>query len=229
MNASQHHVRYERKLLPGDRPLPEVLGFIRRHPAAFREVFPARWVNNLYLDSPALADYHNHVNGLPVRSKSRIRWYGPLHGAIESPRFERKFKQGTVSGKQTHPLPPLALNGGIDDRTLRRMLNGAASKNPLQHCLDPRQPSLVNRYRRHYFESADGVVRLTVDSDLGFFAPDHTTASAEILAPRDCRVVIELKYAPEAASRAAEIAGHFPWRMARCSKYVLGIEATHGA
>ncbi|MCP5520842.1 MAG: polyphosphate polymerase domain-containing protein [Verrucomicrobiales bacterium] len=220
-------MRYERKLLPGDRPLPEVLGIIRRHPAGFREVYPARWVNNLYLDSPALGDYHDHVTGLPERSKCRIRWYGSLHGSVEAPRFEWKFKQGAVSGKRAHPLPPLELNGGIDDSMLRRMINGAAAKNPLQDRLDARQPSLVNRYRRHYFESADGAIRLTVDSDLGFFSPDRTADSAMIPAPRDSRVVIELKYHPEAAGRAAKIASEFPWRLARCSKYVLGIEATH--
>jgi len=167
-------MRYERKLLPGDRPLPAVLGIIRRHPAGFREVYPARWVNNLYLDSPALGDYHDHVTGLPERSKCRVRWYGSLHGSVEAPRFEWKFKQGAVSGKRAHPLPALELNGGIDDSMLRRMINGAAAKNPLQDRLDARQPSLVNRYRRHYFESADGAIRLTVDSDLVDFDLEGT-------------------------------------------------------
>ncbi|MCP5519109.1 MAG: polyphosphate polymerase domain-containing protein [Verrucomicrobiales bacterium] len=252
MNPAPDNFRYERKLLPVGRSLPEVLALIQRHPAGFREVYQPRWVNNLYLDSPALDDYHEHVNGLPVRSKSRIRWYGPLRGPIRAPRLERKFKQGSVGRKRTHALPPLALNGGIDEHGLRAMLTspaaaegeadraasdpcGLASGTPprpddaARLTIDHRRPSLLNRYRRHYFLSGDGHVRLTVDSELEFLPPNNTARSAVCPPPSECGVVVELKYAPEHAGEAAAIASHLPFRMARCSKYVLGIEALHRA
>jgi hypothetical protein len=97
--------------------------------------------------------------------------------------------------------------------------------NPLRRCLDYRQPSLINRYHRHYFLSAEGSVRLTVDSELAFFAPEHTATALASRPPAECSVVIELKYAPADAAGAADIASRFPCRIARCSKYVLGIEA----
>ncbi|HEY5910251.1 MAG TPA: VTC domain-containing protein [Verrucomicrobiae bacterium] len=111
MNASLPNARYERKFtLPGV-PLEQALILVRRHPAAFREAYPERTVNNLYLDSPALSDYHDHVNGAPNRLKTRVRWYGDRNGSILNPMLERKLKRGLLSGKVTHPLPSFILNG----------------------------------------------------------------------------------------------------------------------
>lgn len=229
VNPANDQLRYERKLLPAGRDLPEVLAWIRFHPAGFREVYPPRWVNNLYLDSPGLTDYHDHVSGLPNRSKSRIRWYGPFQGSIQRPVFERKFRRGVLGGKRAHPLPPLELNGDLDEHRLRRMLGGVGPDDPVRPCLDLCRPTLVNRYHRRYFLSADEDIRLTVDTELAFFAPEHTAAWLVTRPAREHAVVIEIKYAPAQADRAAEIAGLFPCRIARCSKYVLGIEAIHCA
>jgi SPX domain protein involved in polyphosphate accumulation len=229
VNSATDDFRYERKLLPAGYAQPEVSALIRQHPSGFCEAYPPRWVNNLYLDSPGLGDYNEHVTGLAQRSKSRIRWYGDLRGSISQPVFERKFKQGSVSGKSAHAMPPLALNGSMDEQKLRAMLSELGMENPVWRCLDQRQPSLINRYHRHYYLSGDGRVRLTVDSDLAFYAPDHTTAALASRPPADCAVVIELKYAPSDSDCAADIASWFPCRIARCSKYVLGIEAIRRA
>jgi hypothetical protein len=228
VNPTHDHLRHERKLLPVGHALPEVLALVRRHPAGFREVYPPRWVNNLYLDSPGLGDYHDHVTGLPERSKSRIRWYGALHGPIAKPVFERKRKLGALSGKRTHAAPPLALNGGLDEHKLRAMLGDLGDldrQDPLRRCLDVRQPSLINRYHRHYFLSAEAAVRLTVDSEFAFFMPEHTAVPMFGRSPSECTVVVEIKYAPEHDTFAADVSRWFPCRVGRCSKYVLGIEA----
>jgi hypothetical protein len=225
VNSATDDLRHERKLLPAGYALPEVLSLIRQHPSGFHEVYPPRWVNNLYLDSHGLDDYHDHVTGLAERSKSRIRWYGALRGSIPKPVFERKRKQGTVSWKRTHAVSPLTLNGGLDEHKLRAMLSDLGMENPLWRCLDLRHPSLINRYHRHYYLNGDGRVRLTVDSGLAFYAPDHTAAVLAIRPPAEYAVVIELKYAPTDSDCAADIASWFPCRVVRCSKYVLGIEA----
>lgn len=225
MNLATDDFRHERKLRPAGYTLPEVLALIRQHPSGFQEAYPPRWVNNVYLDSHGLDDYHNHVTGLAERSKSRIRWYGDLRGSIPKPVFEQKSKRGTVSGKRSHAVPPMALNGGLDEHQLRAMLSDLSIENPLWRCLEHRHPSLINRYHRHYYLSGDGRVRLTVDSDLAFYAPDHTATPLASQAPEEYAVVIELKHAPTDSDCAADIASWFPCRVVRCSKYVLGIEA----
>ncbi len=226
MNLATDDFRHERKLLPVGCAHPVVLDLIRRHPAGFREAYAPRWVNNLYLDSPRLEDYHDHVTGLAERCKSRIRWYGDLRGAIATPVFERKCKKGTLNRKLTSAVPPLTLGTGLNESGLRAVMGEVGLGNSLSRCLEGRQPSLINRYHRHYYLSGDGRVRLTVDSHLSFYTPERVDAMLASSAPPDYEVVIELKYAPNDSDSAAEIANGFPCRIARCSKYVLGIEAT---
>lgn len=66
--------RYERKFTVQGLALSEILALVRRHPAAFREAYPPRMVNNVYFDTPGLNNYYDHVNGAPNRIKTRVRW-----------------------------------------------------------------------------------------------------------------------------------------------------------
>jgi hypothetical protein len=70
--------RYERQFVARAQTLTEVLALVHRHPAAFREVYPARAVNNIYLDSASLGDYIDHVHGAARRVKTRLRWAGHI-------------------------------------------------------------------------------------------------------------------------------------------------------
>jgi len=91
-------------------------------------------------------------------------------------------------------------------------------------------PTLVNRYQRRYYVSADGSFRLTVDWDLQFsgFARFAADGSFSAAGPS---VILELKYAPRHADLAADaVSNALPFRLARCSKYVLGVQRiTSGA
>lgn len=217
--------RYERKFIARGISLAEVLAMVRRHPAHFREVYPPRAINNLYLDSPGLKDYHDHVCGAANRLKTRIRWYGPLHGRVLQPTLEQKLKRGQVSRKLSRSLPPLHVNGGLPRTALEAALDSAGLPDRLRAGLRQLEPALVNRYQRRYYESADHRLRLTVDSDLEFLAPSRAANTVwQPVAGRPHDVILELKYAPDHADAAAAVTNHLPFRMERCSKYVLGIE-----
>jgi hypothetical protein len=218
------HFRYERKFLAPKHSLASALAVVRRHPALFRETYPARRVNSLYLDSPARTDYFEHVNGVPNRVKTRIRWYGQLTGPIERPTLERKIKRGSVSGKAAGPLPALPLNGGIAPADLAAALDQAGLPAHLRWTLRLLEPAAVVSYHRHYFQSADGGFRLTVDSQLQFWGL-HPGSGAMMPVPTTATpVIIELKFEPSQANHAASVTNALPVRLARCSKYVLGIE-----
>ncbi len=224
MNAPLPRPRYERKFVATGLSLAETLALIRRHPALFRIAYPARQVNNLYLDSPAMRDYLDHVYGAAHRLKTRIRWYGREHGHIPRPVLERKLKSGHVGGKETYPLPAITLDGAVPIETLDAAIDGAVLPQLLRASLRHRQPVLINRYERHYFLSADGRFRLTVDTDLLFLGVRPSTGCIAALPVGDPSPVIELKYGPEHAPAAATIANAVPFRMVRFSKYVLGVE-----
>lgn len=224
MNESAATLRFERKFVPPELGLEDILARLRCHPALFREVYPPRAINNLYWDSPELRNYHEHVQGCAHRLKLRLRWYGPLRGEVTRPVFECKFKRGQVSGKLARPLPGFAHNGSLPHARLRAALETADLPGLLRERLHGARPVLVNRYRRRYFASADGRLRLTLDTDLEFFDarhPDGLLAPVAVLAPR---FILELKYPPEHAEAAAAAASELPFRLVRCSKYVLGVE-----
>jgi hypothetical protein len=218
------NLRFERKFVATETSPAEVLARLRHHPSLFRTAFPPRWINNLYFDSPDLRHFHEHVNGAANRVKTRIRWYGPLRGPIPRPVLERKLKRGLVSGKGSYPLPPFALNGHLPRTEITNALATATLPDELRWHLQGLQPSLVNRYHRHYFVSANRHLRLTVDTQLEFFDARSATGALMRLNAHTPRVILELKYAPEHADEASAAANALPFRVVRCSKYVLGVE-----
>jgi hypothetical protein len=219
-------LRYERKFLAHGNSLAQVLATVRRHPALFREVYPPRAVNNLYLDSAELGDYADHVAGVANRAKTRIRWYGELAGPIAKPTLERKLRRGQVGAKLSHGLPALCLGVGSPFADLDLAAAWDTLPAALRAVVLTLRPALVNRYQRRYLLSADGRFRLTVDWDLRFLAPQWAPDRVRPVALREPAVVLELKYASAEAEQASRISGALPFRVARCSKYVLGIQAT---
>ena len=218
------NLRYEKKFIAEGFTLAEVLARVKRHPSVFREVYPSRIVNNIYLDSPTRRDYHDHVNGTANRTKTRVRWYGPRLDAADRPRLERKLKRGMVSGKEAYALPRFSFNGGC----LRAQLGPAfdASQVPpiLRSALRHEEPALFNRYERHYFQSCDGKFRLTVDWGLQFAGVACELRQAIDLSPPARTLILELKFGPEVAEEVDAITNALPFRVARFSKYVAGTE-----
>ncbi|MCO5052214.1 MAG: polyphosphate polymerase domain-containing protein [Verrucomicrobiae bacterium] len=219
MTTSIPGLRHELKFVATGMGLSEVLTFVKRHPSAFVETYPHRVVNNLYIDSPDCGDYFDHVNGVANRSKTRIRWYGGPVGVIKHPTLERKLKRGAVSGKASHRLPEFNMSVESIKTPIKKAIRDAQLPDLLRLALQCREPSLYNRYRRHYFVSADRRFRLTVDSDLNFagvqprFFPLPVTAT----------VIIELKFTPENIEAAALVTNAMPFRITRFSKYVAGL------
>jgi hypothetical protein len=224
MDSLLPNLRYERKFLAPGLTLAEMLAIIRRHPAMFREAYPARVVNNVYLDSPSRRDYFEHIHGAADRVKTRVRWYGPLSGDIAAPALERKIKRGLVSGKSVWRMPALHVNGGFARRELETALDQAGMPGALRSALRHTEPALVNRYRRHYFQSGDARFRLTLDTDLQFFGLRGGAGALTQCPTRTDGVIVELKYSPAQAEHAARVTNALPLRLARCSKYVIGIE-----
>jgi len=224
METAPPNLRYERKFVTDGFSPAEVLARIRRHPCAFREVYPPRVVNNIYLDSPSRRDYHDHINGVANRTKTRVRWYGPQFESAERPTLERKLKKGMVSGKTGHPLPKLSINGGCVRSLLTRNFETADFPPAIRLALQHMEPALFNRYRRHYFLSGDGRFRLTVDNDLQFAGVQPNGRPTPFCGHAPAVVIIELKFGPELAESAGLLTNIFPFRLNRFSKYVAGIQ-----
>jgi hypothetical protein len=222
MGSEPANLRYERKFLPDGLSRAEVLACIRMHSALFREAYPERTVNNLYLDTPNRRHYFDHINGAACREKVRVRWYGAFQGRVERPRLEFKYRRGLLGGKTTHALPAFTVNGGFRRAELAALWQDLPEAIRLR--LGGVEPSLANRYRRSYFVSADGHFRLTLDWALETWDVCTTARPAHPAMPEGLPFILELKYDALHAPEADRITNAFPFRLVRCSKYVLGVE-----
>jgi hypothetical protein len=226
VNKSILPLRYERKFIPRGYARAEVLAAIRRHPALFRETYQARAINNIYFDTACMGDYQDHVNGAADRAKTRIRWYGCLLGHIARPSLEKKAKFGVVGTKQGYELPSFCFDGEKLQPDIQELLNRATLPDAVRMQMLHRKPTLVSRYHRRYFVSVDRSFRLTVDTDLQFYGVGPLARKLSSVARSAPPMIIELKYDLPAAERAAEITNQIPFRVERCSKYIIGMQAT---
>jgi hypothetical protein len=215
--------RYERKFLVEglDPALPE--HSVRLHPAGFSEIFRLRFVNNCYFDSPTLQLYRDAVEGATRRLKVRIRWYGDLFGEIERPVLELKGKHGLVGTKRSFPLPPTTLDRTSPLPPLHAWLAGADVPREVALAIGGLRPTLINRYSRRYFLSADRVFRMTIDRRCEYFSvhPPRGAVHAEL--GDDLMTILELKYGEAADDAAPAVANRLPFRMTKSSKYVTGL------
>jgi len=216
--------RYERKFVVADLTPHEIEAMVRLHPAVFFETYPQRFVNNLYFDSSDLKSYFDNVDGIKDRIKVRIRWYGDLLGLIENPILELKSKNDLVGGKSSFPLMQFTMNENFRLETIAEVFRRAEIPETLQLHLLALEPILLNRYRRKYFQSAGRDFRITLDTEMAFYAINAQNNTFSQKYVDGVNTVVELKYACEKNREAAEISNFFPFRLSKNSKYANGIE-----
>ena len=228
MLARADSYRYERKFLVPAGACTTIEPGIKLNPGVFSSLYHPRTVNNIYLDSSALRLYFMNLEGAAERSKVRIRWYGDLRGSLPRPILEFKSRSGLLGQKHSFPLSPFLLDHTFSGELLRRVLQESDLPDGVRQLLCDLEPTLVNCYRRHYYQSADRKYRLTLDSGLEFFRvrPGHNSWMCK--APHCPFQVLELKYDQAHADGAQEIAAAFPFRVTRMSKYVFGLESLDG-
>jgi SPX domain protein involved in polyphosphate accumulation len=220
--------RYERKFLVPASSWSNIQGCIKLNPGMFSGIFRPRTVNNIYLDSASLRLYFRNLEGAAERTKVRIRWYGDLFGAVSRPVLEFKIKRGLLGTKVSFALKPFTLDSTFTAHHVHQALADSELPAEVRYQLAHLQPTLVNRYQRAYYQSADANYRITLDSDLEFLRvrPAHNTFLCK--APKLPYRVLELKFDQAHWEGALEIANALPFRVTRISKYVHGLDCLDG-
>jgi len=224
MNALPKY-RYERKFAISGLQYSQVLNYIKINPAAFRSSFPDRQVNNIYLDDHSYRTFKDNISGIAKRKKIRLRWYGDTFDNQAKMSLEYKFRNNFVGSKESYPVAGFPIKHGFNYLLLQQHLMDANLPQIIQGEVSLLQPTLLNSYRRKYFESIDRRFRLTLD-DQNCYTKITT---------RDCnfkhqlmdhhRIIVELKYDYILENEARSIINAFPFRMTKNSKYVNGLLA----
>jgi hypothetical protein len=216
--------RLEIKLPLENRTPAGVYAAIRLHPMGFERLHPTRWIHNIYFDTPDLSCFHASISGASQRLKLRLRWYDEPDGAGVGS-LEWKWRRSSLGHKWVVPVRwhgELAKQRWSELRSAFRDALGGRQRSSFDALAIP---TLLNRYRREYWISRDGSVRMTVDDCLRFL-PQRSVIAPQLHGEIGwARLrVIELKTpaaTPEAARHAAR---GFPYRPARFSKYTAGME-----
>jgi SPX domain protein involved in polyphosphate accumulation len=219
--------RYERKFLVDQLDAHHVRAMVKLHPAMFTTPYPPRYVNNIYLDTKDLANYHDNVSGVKDRRKVRIRWYGDLFGEIGDPALELKIKSGLVGMKEQYRMGPFMLDAHFTDRYFKNLLRSSSLPAQLKYLLRDMDPVLVNRYYRWYFATVDGRFRITVDTEMMFHNINPLRNNFHFRQVDYNNIVVELKYGAEYDTQAQKISAFFPFPVTKSSKYVQGIERVY--
>lgn len=224
LENQSEQLRYERKFMITDYSYSEVEQFIKFHPGCFSGIFQERMVNNIYLDTFGMNNYHDNIDGQQLRTKTRIRWYGNLFGRINTPVLEYKIKRGLLGYKNSFALNPFLLDSKFDKQQLRAALAVKTVNENVRTEILSLIPTLLNSYRRRYFLSKDKKFRITIDHDLTYYQISYLQ-NKFVNKYQDFRsTILELKYDSVFEEDAKEIVSLFPFPITKNSKYLQGIE-----
>ena len=207
-------LRYERKYKVERMDFRPMIHELILHPAGFVRHHPDRIINNVYFDTPELMTLKDNLAGVSERRKYRLRWYGKKPDRFKKGRWETKYKFNTLGTKLINSFEG---KGSLEDFSrLEEMVNDVYR---FEHHL---VPTLVNRYVRSYYISADGNYRMTIDREMDFF-PICGARRFTRYTHFDPAIVLEFKYEIEMDEKADEILSFIPYQQTKSSKYVTGM------
>lgn len=221
---SSETLRYERKAVVYGMSIHEIESIVKLHPAIFTEMHFPRYINNIYLDTYSMSNYFDNIDGLNTRLKTRIRWYGDLFGLVKNPVLEFKFKRNLLGGKICFPVNSFCLDNQYSLEKQHQIFMESTIPNIFVEYLKSLRFTLLNRYYRKYFESADHRFRITIDSGMEYYKiiSSNNSFNEKKIDHETC--IVELKYSEECNDFADMFFGYFPFRLTKSSKYVEGIE-----
>jgi hypothetical protein len=185
---------------------------------------PISTVNSVYFDDVRLSTCRANLDGLGRRNKVRLRWYDlprPGHEFF----FEIKWRDNRVTGKHRLHVRSGEPIGRMSYLTILAALSASLPEEHQATLARYCEPTVLVRYQREHFTSADGALRATIDYNVAYFdQTGKSFISTSFGQPHDGLVVLEGKMPPGRESDLARLLHPFGARLGRCSKYVNGCQ-----
>lgn len=200
----------------------QLLAWVKSHAMGFRVAYPARRVNNVYFDTIDLRALQENIAGISERCKVRYRWYG--HDELPGPgTLEFKNKRTALGWKDNFRIEESPYASGDNWRAFQRKLRHALPPAARVMFDEHGEVALINKYDRRYFESRDGRVRITLDSNQTMF--DQMRSARPNITRRFNLPgvnILEVKCEDTDHEAAVRALADCPVRIARFSKYTAG-------
>ena len=213
-------MRYERKFIIKLYDLYLLKQKIKLSRHNFLKKYEDRYVNNIYFDTKNMSSLKDNIEGNFFREKIRVRWYGDFLGPTNQPILEFKIKKGLMGYKKQYLINSFDLNDGIN---FSDYLKNYFDEQNLINYNYTFSPSVINNYRREYFQSYRNDYRITIDHNIKYYnlknrsrpRLDHTDYE---------NIIVELKYAKE-DKNIKDLTNYLRLRLNKNSKYVNGFKS----
>jgi len=217
--------RQEIKFVANRSDYDLILQWIMTHALGFRVAYPERTVNNVYFDTYELMAYAENLAGVSQRTKVRYRWYGESRYPDRG-RLEIKQKRNQYGWKLNFDVKDVTWS---NDDTWAKIVREIALQAGPQARLWLDQfplPVMINRYHRHYYLSACGRIRITLDFDQQVWDQRYSpTPSFRRQANLPETFVFECKFDRYERELASRVLLGLPIRVSRHSKYMNAVTA----
>ncbi len=226
MNAAADDLRYEVKAACRSLDLPRVRTELQLMSCGLRPLHATRTVQSLYFDTDAGRAVGENLAGISDRRKVRLRFYGEDTDVVQA-QLEVKERRAGLGSKRVAKLPPgLRVQGAETSRFPASVL--AHFDGTAEECawwadqLRAHRTAQWIRYRREYWETAAGNVRVTLDSKLEAFDLRYAARiNDRAPSPLPAVAVIECKAAASARAAVEALVHALPLSVGRCSKFML--------
>ena len=179
-------------------------------------------VSSLYFDTPDDKALRQKLDGVNLREKFRIRYYGTDTSFI---RLEKKYKVHSLCGKRSARMTQEQAEKLLSGRYEFLLDSGKPLFIELYSKLKGKglRPKAIVRYDREAFLYAPGNVRITLDRGIrtGLGSVDFLNPEIFCLRAMEPGTVLEVKYdafLPELVRMAVQVPGR---QAVACSKYAL--------
>ncbi len=215
--------RYEIKLTLAPPQAATFEAWVHLHSAQWRVAYPPRQINNIYFDTLTYEGLNGNVSGLAGRDKLRLRWYGTDRAHFTEANLEVKRKEGMAGWKEIYPVTHTFNLDTVTWPALRSALYNTLPLRGQMWLNHFTTPIIINHYQRSYYVTPDGVVRLTLDTQLHAY-DQRVSLRPNLNRPSHMAntVIVELKAEREDYARLSEVLSYFPVSVDRFSKYVQG-------
>ena len=180
-------------------------------------------VKSIYFDDFQMSAYSESLDGVGIRAKVRLRWYGDDERSLF---FEVKRRIGRAVEKVRVPIDSDSDLTAMHFPTIDRGLRSILPRTLAQTLTVYSEPILIVSYTRHYFEAYDAPLRITVDTDIQCYDQrDHRRPNLRFGRPLAGLVVLEGKMPVRLEVALPRLL--YPLRpiVTRSSKYVMACDA----
>ena len=211
-------LRLERKYIIDNFLANDFLSLLKFSSLCFNEIFHQRTVNNIYFDDGNDSFVQDNIEGYGTRTKVRLRWYGEDGFKNTNQNLFLELKKRTNEMNYKHIFKVSKFNKTKQNIFSFSKTLTEDNKNFPQVDLINLIPIIQNSYKRRYFLSRSGNIRVTQDTNLIFSSPLSTDFSDRLLSKN----IFEIKYRPKDEDEATILMKELPYLVQKCSKYVIG-------